>query len=121
MKKKYFASKNSTTQPNTHTTLWGMGASVSHTHDTLYIKSFSHNVTAAMLVCRKNPKGIELFPNVKHFSLFFQEICIADGQVSEKDLYKYATAGQINLKKTNYSRKKDRVALAVAMPSPLGL
>ena len=74
-----------------------------------------------MLVCRKNPKGIELFPNVKHFSRFFQEICIADGQVSEKDLYKYATAGQINLKKTNYSRKKDRVALAVAMPSPLGL
>lgn len=37
---KIFASKNSTTQPNTQTTLWGMGASVSHTHDTLYIKSF---------------------------------------------------------------------------------
>ena len=74
-----------------------------------------------MLVCRKNPKGIQLFPNVKHFSLFFQEICTADGPVSEKDLYEYATAGQINLKKNNYCRKKDRVAPAVAMLSPLGL
>ena len=51
------------------------------------------------MVYRKNPKGIELFPNVKNFSLFFQEICIADGHVSEKDRYKYAIAGQINLKK----------------------
>ena len=107
MKKKYFAFKNSTTQPNTQTTLWGMGASVSHTHDTLYIKSSSHDVTAVMLVCRKNPKGIELFPNVKHFSLFFQEICTADGPVSEKDLYEYATAGQINLtKKTTIAEKR---------------
>lgn len=60
----------------------------------------------AMLVCRKNPKGIELFPNVKHFSLFFQEICTADGPVSEKDLYEYATAGQINLKKKQLLQKK---------------
>ena len=52
-----------------------------------------------MLVCRKNPKGIELFPNVKNFRLFSQEIYIGDGHVSEKDPYKYATAGQINLKK----------------------
>ena len=52
-----------------------------------------------MLVCRKIPKWIELFPNVKNFRLFFQQICIADGHVSEKDLYKDATAGQINLKK----------------------
>ena len=75
-----------------------------------------------MLVCRKNPKGIELFPNVKNFRLFSQEIYIGDGHVSEKDLYKYATAGQINLKKkNNYCRKKDLVAPAVAMPSPLGL
>ena len=104
MKKKYFAFKNSTTQPNTQTTLWGMGASVSHIHDTLYIKSSSHDVTAAMLVCRKNPKGIELFPNVKHFSLFFQEICTADGPVSEKDLY------EIRHSRTNKPEKKTTIA-----------
>ena len=58
------------------------------------------------MVCRKNPKGIELFPNVKNFRLFFQEIYIGDGHVSEKDLYKYATAGQINLKKKQLLQKK---------------
>ena len=51
-----------------------------------------------MLVYRKNPTGIWLFPNVKKFFFFFF-FCIAVGRVSEKDLHKYATAGHVNLKK----------------------
>ena len=80
-----------------------------------------HFISNRFHMTSRRPKEIEFFPNEKNFSLLFKEICTADGHVSEKYLYKYGTAGQINLKKTNYCRKKDRVAPAVAMPSPLGL
>ena len=55
----------------------------------------------------KIQRGLNSFLN--NFSLFFQEICIADGHVSEKDLYKYATAGQINLKKKTTIAEKGTV------------
>ena len=48
-----------------------------------------------MVWYKKNPTGIVLFSNVKKFFFF----CIAFSRVSEKDLYKYATAGHVNLKK----------------------
>ena len=88
---------------------------------TLYQIVFTWRHGGHVGVQKKSKGDWTLSYNVKHFSLFFQEICTADGPVSEKDLYEYATAGQINLKKNNYCRKKDRVAPAVAMLSPLGL
>ena len=60
-------------------------------------------------VQKKSKGDWTLSYTVKHFSLFFQEICTADGPVSEKDLYEYATAGQINLKKKTTIAEKRTV------------
>ena len=53
---------------------------------------------------QKKSKGDWTVPNVKHFSLFFQEICTADGPVSEKDLY------EIRHSRTNKPEKKTTIA-----------
>ena len=45
-------------------------------------RSFSHDVTAAIFVYKKNPVGIELFSHVKTFFLF-QAICKAADHVTD--------------------------------------
>jgi len=57
----------------------------SFSHDvTAAILVWQNNETAAMLVYQENPVGIENLSRVKNLS--FQEMCIAADHVSENDL-----------------------------------